>query len=158
MSGIPQSNGRLYPTTWHVDMWGPAETAVFLYDDLCGCENDNTKSGYTNTRAHSQYVACIAIKNRLILQRECKNKLPVMISSIFCLPNSSLPLCSNSSACKTRAVPRSGDDSKCWHTRFKYSNASSSLEKSKEILFRVEELTSVSRLFFKENVYALMLS
>ena len=55
-------------------------------------------------------------------------KLPVMISSIFCFPSSSLALCNSNLMFKTRAVPRSGDDSKRWHTCFKFSNASTSLK------------------------------
>lgn len=65
------------------------------------------------------------------------------MSSIFCLPNSSFPLCSSSSACRTRADPRSGDASKCWHTRFRNSNASNSLEKFKRALFWGEQPSSV---------------
>lgn len=57
-----------------------------------------------------------------------------MISSIFCLPNSSLPFRSSSSMCRTRAIPRWGDFSKCWHTRFKYSNATISLSNQTDII------------------------
>lgn len=60
--GIPQSVWKLYPTAWHADMWGPVETAVFLCNGLCGCENDNSKNGYTHTKAHLKCIACIAMK------------------------------------------------------------------------------------------------
>lgn len=72
--------------------------------------------------------------------------IPVRMSSIFCLASSSLPFCSSSSMCNTRAFPRSGDASKCWHTRFKYSNDSSSLKQSKQIKCRCLKLPTKQKL------------
>lgn len=62
--------------------------------------------GRRNSDANKAYLQHTGLRGNV-------TQVPVIRSSIFCVASSSLPLCSSSSTCRTRADPRSGDDSKC---------------------------------------------